>query len=95
MNLFTKQTQTHRLRNKLMTAMGGRWGEGIVREFEINMYALLYLKRITNKDVLYSKGNATQCYVAAWMGGEFGGEWTHVYVWLSPFAVHLKLSQHC
>jgi len=32
--------------------------------------------------------------VAAWMGGEFGGEWIHVYVWLSPFAVHLKLSQH-
>ena len=23
------------------------------------------------------------------------GEWIHVYVWLSPFAVHLKLSQHC
>ena len=29
------------------------------------------------------------------MGGEFGGEWIHVCVWLSPFAVHLKLSQHC
>ena len=36
--------------------------------------------------------NSAQCYVAAWMGGEFGGEWIHVYVWLSPFAVHLKLS---
>ena len=32
--------------------------------------------------------------LSAWMGGEFGGEWIHVYVWLSPFAVHLKLSQH-
>lgn len=21
--------------------------------------------------------------------------WTHVYVWLSPIAVHLKLPQHC
>ena len=21
---------------------------------------------------------------------EFGGEWIHVYVWLSPFALHLK-----
>ena len=37
----------------------------------------------------------SQSYVAAWMGGEFGGEWMHVYVWLSPFAVHLKLSQRC
>ena len=24
------------------------------------------------------------------MGGELGGEWIHVYVWLSPFVVHLK-----
>ena len=32
------------------------------------------------------------CYVSAWMGGEFGGEWIHVYVWVSPFTVHLKLS---
>jgi len=23
------------------------------------------------------------------------GEWIHVYVWLSPFAVHLKLLQRC
>ena len=30
----------------------------------------------------------------AWEEG-FGGEWIHVYVWLSPFTVHLKLSQHC
>ena len=27
-------------------------------------------------------------------GEEFGADWIHVYVWLSPFAVHLKLSQH-
>ena len=24
-------------------------------------------------------------YVASWRGGEFGGEWIHVYVWLRPF----------
>ena len=35
------------------------------------------------------------CYVAAWMVVEFGEEWIHVYVYLSPFAGHLKLSQHC
>ena len=44
---------------------------------------------------LSSTGNSTQCYVAAWMGGAFGEECIQVYVWLSPFAVHLKLSQHC
>ena len=34
--------------------------------------------------------NSAQCYVAAWMGGEFGEEWIHVHVWLSLFAVYLK-----
>ena len=32
--------------------------------------------------------------MAAWMGAEFQGEWIHVYAGLSPFTVHLKLSQH-
>ena len=41
-------------------------------------YTLLYLKWITNKDLLYSTGSFAQCYVAAWVGGEFGGR-THVY----------------
>ena len=45
--------------------------------------------------LLYSTGNSAQCYMAAWMGGEFGGEWIHRYVGLSPFAVLLKLAQHC
>ena len=59
------------------------------------MYTLLYLKWITNKELLYSIWNSAQRYVAAWMGGESGGQWMHVHVWLSPFAVHLKLLQHC
>ena len=50
--------------------------------------AVLYLKWITNKDLLNSKWNSAQCYVAAGMGGVFGGEWIHVYVWLSSFTVH-------
>ena len=36
------------------------------------MHTLLYLKWITNKDLLYSTWNSTQCYVAASMGVEFG-----------------------
>ena len=79
----------------VMGGGGEGWREGIVRECGIDMYTLLYLKRITNKDLLYSTRHSAQCYAAAWMGGESGGERIHVYVWLSPFAVHLKLSQHC
>ena len=71
---------------------GESWGEGIVREFGMDMYTLLYSKGITNKDLLYSARNSAQRYVAAWMGREFGGEWMPEYVWLSPFAMHLK---HC
>ena len=51
---------------------------------------LLYLKWITNRDLLYSTRNSVQCYVASWMGGEFAGEGIHVYVWLSPFTIHRK-----
>ena len=57
------------------------------------MYTLLYLKWVTNKNLLYSSENSAQCLVAACMGGEFGEEWIRVCVWLSPFAIHLKLSQ--
>ena len=52
------------------------------------MLTLRYLKWLT-KDLFYSTWNSTQRYVAGWMGEEFGGEW------MSPFAVRLKLSQHC
>ena len=55
----------------------------------------LYLKWITNKDLLYRTGNFTQSYVAALMGGVFEGSWLQVYVELSPFGVLLKLSQCC
>ena len=41
----------------------------------MDMSILLYLKWITSKDLLCSTGNSAQGFVAAWMGGEFGGEW--------------------
>ena len=37
------------LENELMVA-GGRMGEAIVRRFEMDVYTLLYLKQMTNKD---------------------------------------------
>ena len=65
-------------------------GKGIIGEFGMDMNTLLYLKWITNEVILHSTGNSAQCYVVAWRGGEFRGEWVHVYIWLSPFAIHLK-----
>ena len=81
--------------NKLMVASRGRMRGKAGREFGMDMNTLVYLKWVTNKDLLCSTGNSAQRYVAAWMGGEFGGESSHVCAWLSPFAVCLKLSQHC
>ena len=37
------------------------------------MCTLLYLKWITNKDLLYSTGNSDQYYAAAWMGAKIWG----------------------
>ena len=94
MNLLTKQKQIQRLQEGAYGCWGEGWGERMVREFGMDMYTLLYLKLITNKDLLYSTGNSAQCYGAAWMGGECGGEWIHVSVWLSPFTVYRKPLQH-
>ena len=153
-----------RLRKQTSSCQGEGQREGMVREFGMDRYSLLYLKWITNNDLLYSTWNSPHCYVAAWMGGEYRGElllfsrycvwlfmtpwtvapqsppsmgfpskntgvgcnflyqgifptqrlnlvsctgmwifyhwaisgkWIHVYVWLSSFAAHLKLPQHC
>ena len=37
---------------------------------------------VTNKDLLYNTGNYVQCYVAAWVGGEFVGEWICVCIYV-------------
>ena len=88
-NELTKQT--HRLRKWTH----GCWRQGIVKDFWKVMYTLLYFKWLTNKNLLHSTWNSAQCSMPVWMGGEFMGEWIHEYVWLSPFTVHLKPSQHC
>ena len=75
-----KPERTHRLRGWTYGCQDEGCREGIFREFGINMYTLLYLKWITNKDLLYSTWNFAKCYVAVWLGGEVGGEWTHIYV---------------
>ena len=63
MNLFAKQKQTHRLRKRTYGCWGYGQGEGIVREFGMDMYTLLDLKWITNKDLLYITGNFAQYFV--------------------------------
>ena len=72
-----------------------RLGGGINQEIGINTYALLYIKQITSKDLLYSTGNSTQYSLITYKGKESEKEQIYVYVKLNHFAVHLKLTQHC
>ena len=53
-NELTKQKETHRLREWTYGGggLGEGWGEGIVREFGMGMYTLLYFKWITNEVLL-------------------------------------------
>ena len=63
-----KQKETHRLRKQIH----GCQVEGRARDFEKIMSTLLYLKWITNENLLYSTWNSVQCYVAACMGVDLG-----------------------
>ena len=48
--------------NKLMVTKRER-KRGINQEFGVEIYTLLYTKYITNKNLLYSIGNYTECLV--------------------------------
>ena len=79
------------LENEFMVA----GGEGTVKDFGMDRYTLLYLKWITNKDLLYVQGTLLNVMWQSGRKGSFGGKWIHAYVRLNIFIVHLKLSQHC
>ena len=42
--------------------------------FGMNVYTLLLVKIDNQYGPTYSTENSAQCYVAAWMGGDLGGE---------------------
>ena len=64
---WTYKIEIHSLCNLWLPGERG----GIVREFGMDTYTLLYSKWITNKDWLYSTWDSAQDFVAAWMGGGF------------------------
>ena len=49
-------------------------------EIGIDKYTLIYVKLITNKDLMYSTWNPTQYSVMTYMGNESKKEWIHVYL---------------
>ena len=53
-----------------MVTKGETLGGRINQEFGINIYTLLYIKYVTNKDQLYSTGKSTQYSVITYIGKE-------------------------
>ena len=77
MNLLTKQKKTQTLRMSLWF-LKGRMGRASQRVWDKYVHTAI-LKWISNKGLLYSTWNSAHCYVAAWMGGMFGGEGIHIW----------------
>ena len=53
----------------------GESGGGINSEFGINRYTQIYIKQISNKDLLYNTGNYIQYLVITYNGKESGREY--------------------
>ena len=83
-------TRVSRVTSLSLTGLESRFQEAQTQFHKIYLCTLLYLKWITNKDLLYRTGNSARWYVADWMGVECGGGWIHVYVWLSPFTETIR-----
>ena len=75
-----------------MVARREGWRKGIARESGVDVCTLQCLMWITNKILLYITGNSAQCYTAAWMGGEFGGECVSVFVYVCVCETHSVVS---
>ena len=58
-----------------MVTKGDSQGEGDKLEVWINIYTLLYIKQVNNKDLLYSTGNYIQYLVITYNGKEFDKEY--------------------
>ena len=57
---------------------------------------LLVISIPSNRSVTAQRFNNTIKHFGIMVTYQFCKEkWIHIYVWLSSFAVHLKLSQHC
>ena len=79
MNSFTKQKQRHNFRKQTYVYQEGGIGRGINWEAGIDIYTLLYIKKIINKNLLNSRGNLPQYSVMTYMGKESKKKWIYAY----------------
>ena len=88
--------QTHRLRECIYGCWGKKEGEEIVRKFGIGHVHTAMFKMDNQQGPTVQH---RELYPVLRGNLDGSGVWArmeiHVFVRLSPFAVHLKLSQHC
>ena len=68
MNFSPKQRDSQTQETNIVTKEGV--GAVLNQEVGINIYIILYIKQITNKDLPYSTGNYTQYFVITYKGKE-------------------------
>ena len=85
------QTQKTNLRLPQWKVLGRRINEG----YGINSNALLYIKQISNKDLLQNIGNNTQYLVTRWKIISKHIYVTYIYIYEIHFTVHLELTEYC
>ena len=69
--LFTKLCVRNRLKDfntKFRVSRGETLGRELNEEVGINTHTLLYIKWISNKDLLYSTGKSTQYSIITYVG---------------------------
>ena len=74
-------------------AAAGRMLGRNCRQFGMDMCTLLYLKSITNNDLLYSTLNSAQFYVTTWVGREYGENgYMHMHGWVSLLSIEIIMT---
>ena len=58
----------------------GKRGDGTNWEIGMDIYTLLYIKQIANRNLLYSTENSTQYSVTPYMGNESKTDWIYISV---------------
>ena len=90
---------THTLREWTSGCPEERWEEGIVREFGMDLCTLLYLKWITNKDLLNSTGTLLSVlWQPGWEGSLGENGYMYMYGWIPSLFIwnyHNIVNQLC
>ena len=82
--IYKVETDSQTQKTNLWLPTGKGRGVVINQEVGINIYTILYIKQIINKNLLCSTMNSSQYSVITYMGKESEKEWIYVYILTEP-----------